>query len=70
MHHSHTDGVESHQAEHGPIESLRLHYLADEESQPSFLLAVIGAIFTTLYTGAGKTWEEEGDMVRNFKIIK
>lgn len=58
MHRSHADGVEAHQAEHCPIESLRLHYLADEESHPSFLLTVTGAIFTTLYTGAGKTWEQ------------
>ena len=60
MHHSHTHGVEAHQAEHRPIESLRLHYLADKESHPSLLLTVIGAVFTALYTGAGETWKREG----------
>lgn len=55
MHRSHAHGVEAHQAEHRPIESLRLHYLADEESHSSLLLTVF-VLLTTLYTGAGKTW--------------
>lgn len=55
VHGSHTDGVEADQAEHRPIESLRLHNLADEESHPSLLLTVVGAVLTALYTGAGKT---------------
>lgn len=60
MHRSHTHGVEAHQAEHRPIESLRLHYLADEESHSSLLLTVILAILAALYTGAGKTWRDGG----------
>lgn len=60
MHRSHTHGVEAHQAEHRPIESLRLHYLANEESQSSLLLTVIGALLPALYTGARKTWGEGG----------
>lgn len=48
MHHSHTHGVEAHQAEHSPIESLSLHYLADEESQSPLPLAVIGAVHPIL----------------------
>lgn len=64
MHHSHTHGVEAHQAEHSPIKSLRLHYLADEESHSPLLLTVI-AILTALYTGAGKTW---GDGERHDRL--
>lgn len=55
VHHGHTDGVEAHQKEHYPVESLCLHYLTDEESQPSLFLAVIGALLTALYAGACKT---------------
>lgn len=32
MHRGHAHGVEAHQAEHGPVEGLRLHDLADKES--------------------------------------
>lgn len=55
VHRSHTHGVEADQAEHRPVERLRLHYLADEESHPPLRLIVI-AILTALYTGAGETW--------------
>lgn len=55
VHRSHTHGVEAHQTEHRPIERLRLHDLADEESHPSLRLVVI-AVLTILYTGAGETW--------------
>lgn len=58
MYCSHTHCVEAHQTEHRPIESLRLHDLADEESHSSLFLTVIGALLTALYTGAGKTWGE------------
>lgn len=57
VHRSHAHGVEAHQAEHRPIESLRLHYLADEESHASLLLTVISALLAALYAGAGKTWK-------------
>lgn len=59
VHRSHANGVEAHQAEHRPIESLSLHYLSDEESQPSLLLTIIRALFTAFYAGSGETWEEE-----------
>lgn len=55
MHHSHTYGVEADQAEHSPVESLCLHYFTDEESQSPLLFTVVGALLTTLYTGASKT---------------
>lgn len=58
MHCSHTHGVEAHEAEHYPIESLRLHHFANEESQSSFFLTVIRTLLTALYAGAGKTWRE------------
>lgn len=59
VHHSHTHGVEAHQAEHRPVESLRLHYLTDEESHSPLLLTVI-AVFAALNAGAGKTWKKGG----------
>lgn len=62
MHHGQADGVEAHQAEHGPVERLRLHYLADEEAQASLLLAVAGAVLTALDAGAGKAWQDGGLM--------
>lgn len=68
MYRSHTHGVEAHQAEHRPIESLCLYYLADEESQSSLPLTVIGALFTALYTGAGKTWGEGGRETRQSRV--
>lgn len=59
MHGGHTHGVEADQAQNGPVENLGLHDLADEESHPSLLLAVL-RIFTILYAGAGKTWGARG----------
>lgn len=56
MHHGHTDGVEAHQAEHRPVEGLRLHYLPDEESHPSLIFTVIGPVLTALYAGASKSY--------------
>lgn len=57
VHRGHAHGVEAHQAEHRPIESLRLHYLSDEESHASLLLTVISALLAAFYAGAGKTWK-------------
>lgn len=59
VHHSHANGVEAHQAEHRPIESLSLHHLPDEESQPALLLTVVRAVFAAFYAASGKTWAEE-----------
>lgn len=38
MHDGHTQRVEAHQAQHGPVEGLRLDDVADEEAQPALPL--------------------------------
>lgn len=35
MHDGHTQRVEAHQAQHGPVEGLRLDDVPDEEAQPA-----------------------------------
>lgn len=62
MHHGHTDGVEAHQAEHCPVEGLRLHHLPDEESHPSLFFTVIRPVLTVLYAGASKSYGQEGQL--------
>lgn len=64
VHGGHTHGVEAHQAQHGPVEGLSLHYLADEEAQPSLLLAVVGAFDPVLQAGAGETCRGGGQRPR------
>lgn len=38
---SHTERVESHQAQHRPVEGVRLHHAADGDAKEAFLAAEI-----------------------------
>lgn len=72
VHRGHTHGVEAHQAEHGPVEGLRLDDLADEEAQATLPLVEGRGVapLAILEAAAGKrrTWggggrEEEKEEV-------
>lgn len=57
MHDGHTQRVESHHAQHHPVEALRLHHAADEEAQPLLLAAEVGGgvqLAAALHAGAAK----------------
>lgn len=55
VHSSHAQRVEAHQAEHGPVEGLRLDHVADEEAQPTLALVEGGALqLGALQAGPGK----------------
>ncbi len=62
VHSSHTQCVESHQTQHGPVKRLRLHYVPDEESQSTLLFMEGRALqFRALQTAPCKrrTWRSE-----------
>ena len=55
VHHGHAQRVEAHQAEHGPVEGLRLHHVADEEAKPPLPLVPGGALqLGALQAGTGE----------------
>ena len=55
VYHGHAQGVEAHQTQHGPVEGLGLHDVADEEAQTTLPLVEVGAFqLGALQAGPGK----------------
>lgn len=57
VHDGHTQRVESHHAQHQPVEALSLHHAADEEAQPLLFAPEVGGavqLAAALHAGAAK----------------